>query len=56
MVLSIEARVFLAEQVFHCGGEYTEEVKQQFAEMYPESHVPHRKTVWQLIGKFRETG
>jgi hypothetical protein len=43
------------EHIFHCGGEYTEVVKQKFAEMYPKSHVPHRNTVQQSINKFRET-
>jgi hypothetical protein len=43
------AQVLLVERVFRCGGEYTEEAKQKFAEMFPESYVPHRNTVCQLI-------
>jgi hypothetical protein len=31
-------RVFLVEHVFRCGGQYTKEVQQKFAEMFPESH------------------
>jgi hypothetical protein len=27
-----------------------------FSEMFPESHVPHRNTVWQLTDEFRENG
>jgi hypothetical protein len=27
-----------------------------FAEMLPESHVPHRNTVLQLVDKVRQTG
>jgi hypothetical protein len=56
MVLSLEAKVFSVEHVFQCGGEYTEEVKQKFAEVFPESHVPHCNTVWLLTDKFRENG
>jgi hypothetical protein len=56
MVLSLEARVFLVEHVFRCGGEYTEEVKQKFAEMFSESHEPHHNTLRQFIDAFMETG
>jgi hypothetical protein len=51
-MLSFEARVLLVQQVFHCGGEYTEVDNQKFTEMFAESNVPHRNTVRQLI----ETG
>jgi hypothetical protein len=54
MVLSFEARVFLVEHLFCCVSEYTEEVKQKFAEMLSECHVPHRITVRQLTDKFGE--
>jgi hypothetical protein len=56
MLLSLEATVFMVEHVFRCGGECTEEVKQNFVEMFPESRVPRRKTVRQMIEKFRESG
>jgi hypothetical protein len=46
----------LVEHVFRCGGEYTEEVKQKFAEMFPLSHVPRRNTVQQMADKFMENG
>jgi transposase len=55
-MVSLEARVLLAEHVFHCGGDYTEEVKQKFAEMIPEPHVIHRKTVRKFIDNFGENG
>jgi hypothetical protein len=55
MVLSLEAQVLMVEHTFICGGEHTEEVKQKFAEMFPESQAPHHHTVQQKICKFRET-
>jgi transposase len=42
--------------MFHCGGEYTEQVRQKSAEIFSESHVPHHNTVRQLIDKFQESG
>jgi hypothetical protein len=47
--------VIWVELVFRCGGEYTEEIKENFGEMFPESRVIHRNVVRQLIDKFRET-
>jgi hypothetical protein len=37
------------------GGDYAEEVKKKFIEMFPKSHMPHQNTVQQLIDKHRET-
>ena len=36
MVLSIEERIFLVEHVFRANGEYTESVKQEFLESFPQ--------------------
>jgi len=55
-VLSVEERTFLVEHVFRYGGEYTQDVQQQFQAQFPETKVPHRNTVRQLIQKFKETG
>jgi hypothetical protein len=44
--LSIEERVFLVEYVFREGNRYTDLVQQQFAENFPETPVPHRKSVY----------
>jgi transposase len=56
MVLSVEQRTFLLEHVFRCGGEYTQDVQQQFQAQFPETKVPHCNAVRQLIQKFQETG
>jgi hypothetical protein len=44
MVLSIEQRVFLVEYVFREGNRYTDLVQEQFAEKFPETPVPHRRS------------
>jgi hypothetical protein len=56
MVLSTVERVFLVEYVFREGNKYTELLQEQFAEIFPETPVPHRNAVRRLIEKFRETG
>jgi transposase len=56
MVLSTEERVFLVECVFREGNRYTDLVREQSAEIFPETPVPHRSAVRRLIEKFRETG
>ena len=56
MVLSVEEHTFLVERVFRCGGEYTQDVHQRFQAQFPETKVPCRNAVQQLIQKFKETG
>jgi hypothetical protein len=56
MVLSVEERTFLVEHLFQCGGVCTQDVQQQFKAQFPETKVPHRNGVQQLIQKFQETG
>ena len=56
MVLSNEERIWLVERVFRKGGRYTDVVRQQFAEKFPDKPVPHRNAVCNLLDKFRETG
>jgi transposase len=56
MVLSIEERLFLVAYVLRECNRYTDLVQEQFAEKFPETHVPHRSAVRRLIEKFRETG
>lgn len=56
MVLTTEERVFLVEQVFRHGGNYTEGVQIEFNKTFPDTPVPHRNAVRNLIRKFRETG
>ena len=56
MVLSTEERIFLIEHVFRANGEYTEAVKEKFAEKFPATALPHRNAVRALVNKFRETG
>lgn len=54
-MLTTEERVFLVEQVFKAGGEYTVSVRQTFNSVFPETTIPHRDTVRDLINKFRST-
>jgi hypothetical protein len=49
MVLSIEERVFLVEYVFREGNRYTDLVREQFAEIFPGTPVPHRSSSRRLI-------
>jgi hypothetical protein len=51
MVLTLEERVFLAECYFR-EGQCTAGVREQFSKKFPETAVPHRRTVWALIEKF----
>ena len=44
------------EQVFQCGGEYTQDVQQRFQAQFQETKMPHRNAAWQLIQKFKEIG
>lgn len=55
-MLTIEERVFLLEQVFKAGDKYTESVRELFTTVFPETKIPHRDTVRDLIAKFRSTG
>ena len=54
-VLPVEECTFLVEHVCQCGGEYTQDVQQRFQAQFPDTKVPHRNAVWQLIQKFKET-
>jgi len=56
MKWTIEQRIFLIEHVFRAGDKYTQLVKQLFMEKFPDTNVPHRDTVRDLIDKFRRTG
>ena len=55
-MLSIEERIFVVEQVFRAGDKYTQNVKERFREVFPNSNCPHPDTVRDLIEKFRKTG
>ena len=56
MVLSIEERIFFDRYVFHANGEYTDKVRKEFLEKFPETDLPHRNMVCNLINKFQEHG
>ena len=49
-------RIFLVEYVFCANGEYTDKVKREFLEKFPETDLPHWNTVPNLINKFRKHG
>jgi len=55
MVVTVEERMFLVEHVFRCGAEYIQYVQQRFQAQFPETKVPHRNAVLQLIKKFKDT-
>ena len=55
-MLTIVERVFLVEVFFIAGGKYTDMVKQKFSEKFPNTSLPFRSSVYDLINKFRETG
>jgi hypothetical protein len=55
-VLAIEERVFLVDYVFREGNRYTDLVREQFAEKFPQTPVPDRNAFRRLIEKFSETG
>jgi len=52
MVLSIEERVFLVEYVFREGIRYADLKQGQFAGKFPETSVPHRNAVLDLLRNF----
>jgi transposase len=54
--LSIKERVFLVKYVFREGNRYTDLVREQFDEKFPETTLPYRNAVRTLIEEFRETG
>jgi hypothetical protein len=55
-MLTTEERVFLVEHVFRNGGKYSKEVVRKFVQIFPNTQAPDRKTVRNLINKFRDTG
>ncbi|XP_075229651.1 uncharacterized protein LOC142329169 isoform X9 [Lycorma delicatula] len=55
-MISIEQRMFLIDSFFKCGGRYSEQVKQNFREKFPNTNLPHRDSVRNLINKYLQTG
>ena len=51
-MFSTEDRAFLLEYVFPEDDKYTENAKQRFKECFPNSKVPNRDTMRDLIKKF----
>jgi hypothetical protein len=49
----LEEHIFLVEYVFQEG---TDLVHEQFAEKFPETHIPHHSVLRTVIEKFREIG
>ena len=56
MPVTTEERIFLVEFVFREGDKYTMRVQERFKEQFPNTKVPYRDTVLDLIKKFRRTG
>ena len=56
MILTTEERVWIIEHVFRESGRYTDVVRQHFSEKFPDTPVPHRNAVRNLLNKFRKTG
>jgi hypothetical protein len=55
-MLSLKQRVFLIRLVFKNGDEYTERVKQDFRNRFPDTREPHRNIARGMVSKFSETG
>ncbi|CAI9721085.1 Macrophage migration inhibitory factor-like [Octopus vulgaris] len=56
MVLTLQERIFIVENVFRDGGKYTKEVQESFQENFGAERLPHRNCVSALLHKFKKTG
>ncbi|CAI9733658.1 Macrophage migration inhibitory factor-like [Octopus vulgaris] len=56
MVLTLQERIFIVENVFRDGGKYTKEVQESFQEEFGAERLPHRNCVSALLHKFKKTG
>ena len=56
MVLTLQERIFILENVLRKGGKYTKEVQELFQEKFGAERLPHRNCVSALLHKFKETG
>ena len=56
MVLTLQERIFIVENVLRKGGKYTKEVQELFQEKFGAERLPHRNCVSALSHKFKETG
>ncbi|CAI9731261.1 Hypothetical predicted protein [Octopus vulgaris] len=56
MVLTLQERIFIVENVFRDGGKYTKEVQESFQEKFGAERLPHRNCVSALLHKFKKTG
>ena len=56
MVLTLQERIFIVENVLRKGGKYTKEVKELFQEKFGAKRLPHQNCVSALLDKFKETG
>ena len=56
MVLTLQERIFIVENVLRKGGKYTKEVQELFQEKFGAERLPHRNCVSALLQKFKETG
>ena len=56
MVLTLQERIFIVENVLRKGGKYTKEVQELFQEKFGAERLPHRNCVSALLHKFKETG
>ena len=56
MVLTLQERIFIVENVLRDGGKFTKEVQESFQEKFGAERLPHRNCVSALLHKFKETG
>ena len=52
MVLTLQEKIFIVENVFRKGGKYTKEVQELFQEKFGAERLPHRNCVSALLHKF----
>ena len=54
MVLTLQERIFVVENVLRKGGKYTKEVLELFQEKFSAERLPHRNCVSALLDKFKK--
>ena len=56
MVLTLQERIFVVENVLRKGGKYSKEVQELLQEKFSAERLPHRNCVSALLDKFKKTG
>ena len=54
MVLTLQERIFVVENVLRKGGKFTKEVQKLFQEKFSTERLPHRNCVFALLDKIKK--